>query len=75
MKAKEMYLKRADALHYAKELAEEIGGFVSDELSSVDNNNDFDYVDRDVHAWSGETPAFQVIGEDGSLVALYGFFE
>lgn len=75
MIAKEMYLKRDDALRYAKELAEEIGGFVSDELSSVDNNNDFDYVDRDVPAWSGENPAFQVIGEDGSLVALYGFFE
>ena len=73
MIAKELYLKRADALKYAKELAEEIGGYVSDVLSSVDSRSDFDYVELLIPSWSGETSAYQIMNEDGSLAALYGY--
>ena len=43
----------------------------------VTNNNDFDYVDRELanESWSGETPAFQVVDKDGNLVALFGYME
>lgn len=73
MIAKELYLKSADALRYAKELAKEIGGYVSDTLSSVDSGSDFDYIELFIPSWSGETPAYQVMNEDGSLAALYGY--
>ena len=72
-----IYLKKSDARCEAEKMACEINGSVPSRLSSVSNNNDFDYVDRSVSSinWSGETSAFQVLGEDYNLVALIGFLE
>ena len=75
MIAKELYLKRAEALNYAKEFAIESGGWVKDELSSVDDRTSFDYKDREIQDFAGECPAFQVIDADGSLAGLYGYTE
>ena len=72
---KELYQKRADALHYAELFAEENNGYVDECLSSVSSDNCFDYVERGIPDWSGETPAFQVIGEEYNLIALFGYMD
>ena len=71
----ELYLSKADARRYADEFANEIGGWVKDEISSVDDRTSFDYKDREIQDFAGECPAFQVIDADGSLAGLYGYTE
>ena len=74
---KEMYKHRNDAINYAEEYAKENGGWVLASVTWVTNNNDFDYVDRELanESWSGETPAFQVVDKDDNLIALFGYME
>lgn len=74
---KEIYLNEADARRHAESFAEEIGGHLHLDIASVSNDTKFDYVSRDCAdlSWAGEAPAFQVIGADYNLVALFGYLE
>lgn len=69
----ELYLTKANARLRAESVANEIGGFVKNETSRVDDCVDFDYKENGISDFAGECPAFQVIGSDGQLIGLYAW--
>lgn len=72
---KEIYNSKADAQSAATSYAADCCGYVSDRLGCCDDSTTFDYIERGLPAWSGETPAFRVIAGDGSDYALIAYLE
>lgn len=63
--------KYGDARKYAEQLAEEIGGWVSDREIEVDERNaQFDEIDQ----WSGVTSAIQVCNAEGEVVEYVAYW-
>ena len=70
---KELYHHEKDARKAAEVLAAEVRGTI--ESASADSATDFDWTERSVPSWSGETGAYLVIGEDGTQEGLFAFWD
>lgn len=76
---KELYYKKDTAERYAQSFAEDVNAIVRESSFAVaDDNTTFDYIGRDMNAvgeWSGELAGYEVVNENGEVIAIFAYYE